>query len=126
MLKTMLIAGAGGFAGACCRYLVSRWCGETFNTAFPVGTFTVNIAGCFIIGLVFGLAQRSGALSAAHIALLTTGFCGGFTTFSSFANEIWLMGSRSDWAMCALYTAASILAGILMVWAGRALAAALS
>ena len=55
MIKAMLIAGAGGFVGTCGRYLVGKWCSGMFHGAFPMGTFMVNIIGCFLIGLFFGL-----------------------------------------------------------------------
>lgn len=55
MIKMMLIAGAGGFVGTCGRYLVGKWSGAMFHGSFPMGTFLVNVIGCFIIGLLFGL-----------------------------------------------------------------------
>lgn len=54
-------------------------------------------------------------------ALLITGFCGGFTTFSSFADDMWVLGSKGDWSTFVFYLAASVICGVLLVWAGRAL-----
>ncbi|MCF0202839.1 MAG: fluoride efflux transporter CrcB [Bacteroidaceae bacterium] len=119
LLKAMIIAGAGGFAGTCLRYLTGvlakQWC----SGAFPLGTFIVNALGCLIIGIVYGLSERSGALNSNHVLLLATGFCGGFTTFSAFANEAWTLGTKGDMLMSVLYVAASIVVGIVCVWAGR-------
>ena len=121
MIKEMLIAGAGGFVGTGLRYLIGvlakQWCSGTF----PLGTFIVNALGCLIIGVVYGLSEKSGVLNSNHVLLLATGFCGGFTTFSAFANETWLLGTKGDMLMSAVYVAASIIVGIVCVWLGRAL-----
>lgn len=121
MIKMMLLAGAGGFVGTCFRFLIVRWCSGLFHGVFPLGTFLVNVAGCFVIGLLFGILEKANALSGPESLLLATGFCGGFTTFSTFANELWAMGNKGDWGIWLLYLAASVVAGVLMVWAGRAL-----
>lgn len=65
-----------------------------FHGSFPMGTFLVNIIGCFIIGLFFGLLEKANVMTSGENALLITGFCGGFTTFSSFADDIWVLGKR--------------------------------
>ncbi len=118
MIKEMLIAGCGGFVGTCCRYLVGKWCARWWQGDFPVGTFLVNIAGCFLIGLFIGLVER---LHLMHTLLLTTGFCGGFTTFSLFAAEIYGLWGKQEWATVLLYTLASVIIGVVLVWCGRAL-----
>lgn len=117
----MLIAGTGGFVGTCGRFLVGKWSEALFHGSFPLGTFLVNIVGCFLIGLFFGLMERGNLITAGENVLLITGFCGGFTTFSSFANDMWVLGSKGDWMTFALYLAATVILGILLVWAGRAL-----
>ena len=130
MLKSMLIAGAGGFVGTCLRYLVGVFARQWFSDAyplgkyfvnFPLGTFIANILGCLIIGLVFGLSEKTGLLSSNHVLLLATGFCGGFTTFSAFANETLLLTAKGDTLTAAVYLLASVVLGILCVWLGRAL-----
>ncbi|MCF0176187.1 MAG: fluoride efflux transporter CrcB [Bacteroidales bacterium] len=121
LFKAMLIAGAGGFLGTCLRYLIGvfakHWCSGTF----PLGTFIVNALGCFVIGLVCGLSEKSGMLNGNHVLLLATGFCGGFTTFSAFANEAWVLGSKGDMLLSVFYIAASVMVGIACVWLGRVL-----
>ncbi|MDE7369435.1 MAG: fluoride efflux transporter CrcB [Muribaculaceae bacterium] len=121
MIKAMLIAGAGGFVGTCGRFLVNRWSAMFFHGEFPLGTFLVNIIGCFIIGLCIGLIEKANLLSANESLLLVTGFCGGFTTFSTFANDIWSLGNRGDWMVSVLYLVASLVCGLFLVWVGRVL-----
>ncbi|MCH5345677.1 MAG: fluoride efflux transporter CrcB [Muribaculaceae bacterium] len=120
MFKTMLIAGCGGFVGTCCRYLVIRLCADHVVTRFPLATFLVNIIGCFLVGLIYGLIEKTDLLPASATVPLVIGFCGGFTTFSSFANEIWNIGSRGDLLLSIFYMTVSIVVGLLLVWCGRA------
>ena len=119
MLKAMLLAGLGGFFGTCLRYLTGKLCGALVVTAFPLGTFVVNILGSLIIGVLFGLGERTNVISPAVSALLITGFCGGFTTFSSFANETYVLISQKHWIMMLLYTVLSVVLGVVMVVLGR-------
>lgn len=121
MIKMMLIAGAGGFLGTCGRFLVNRWCAAFSHGPFPLATFIVNLVGCFLFGLFFGWLQRHGMLSSAQNALLVTGFCGGFTTFSTFASEIWTMSNRGDLVLSLVYLFASVALGVALVWLGRAI-----
>ncbi len=121
MIKMMLIAGAGGFAGTCCRFLVGRWCSTLFHMTFPVGTFLVNIIGCFLIGIVLGMLEKSAVMSTTMRLLLVTGFCGGFTTFSAFADELWRLGNKGEWGITAFYLASSVIVGIFLVGLGRIL-----
>lgn len=120
MFKMMLLAGAGGFVGTCVRFLVGKWSSAIFHGAFPLGTFLVNIIGCFIIGLLFGLLEKVHVMTPADVILIT-GFCGGFTTFSAFANDMWVLGTKGDWTTFILYLLLSVVVGILLVWAGRAI-----
>lgn len=119
MIKEMLIAGAGGFAGTCARYLTGRLTSIFWVGSFPMGTFSVNIAGCFLIGLFLGMMEKLGLSNPRCSLLLITGFCGGFTTFSAFANELYQMANRGQWSMLALYLALSVVLGIAMVLAGH-------
>ncbi len=121
MFKAMLIAGAGGFIGTCGRFLVGELCSALFHGSFPLGTFTVNIIGCFIIGLFLGLLEKERIITPGANFLLITGFCGGFTTFSAFADDMLTLGNKGDWTTFALYASASVICGILLVWVGRAL-----
>ena len=121
MFKAMLIAGAGGFIGTCLRFLAGRLCHALCVSPFPWGTFAVNIIGSFIIGLLFGLAEKTNLLSAQMNVLLITGFCGGFTTFSSMSEDMFMLLQQRHWLMFAGYVAGSFALGLLMVWCGRSL-----
>lgn len=117
----MLIAGAGGFVGTCCRYLVTRWCAMMFSGTWPLGTFLVNIVGCFVFGVLLGLFEKTQTVSTTESLLLVTGFCGGFTTFSAFAGEVCLLGDKGQFVTSLVYLLASVAIGVIMVIAGRAL-----
>lgn len=121
MIKMMLIAGAGGFVGTCCRYLVTRWCAMMFSGTWPLGTFLVNIVGCFVFGVLLGLFEKTQTVSTTESLLLVTGFCGGFTTFSAFAGEVCLLGDKGQLVTSLVYLLASVTLGVIMVIAGRAL-----
>ena len=116
MIRNILLIALGGAAGSVCRYLFS-WIN---STAYPWGTFMVNILGSLLIGLLIGMVNR-GAMSPEMKLLLVTGFCGGFTTFSTFANESLGMMKAGDVLLSALYIGASVVIGILAVWAGMKL-----
>lgn len=116
MIQNILLVALGGAAGSVCRYLLSG-----INTSsFPWGTYVVNIVGSLFIGLLVGLVGR-GSLSPEMKLLLVTGFCGGFTTFSTFANESFAMMKAGDVMLSTLYIGASIVIGIMAVWAGMRL-----
>lgn len=113
-----LIIALGGGIGSALRYAVSKFVQDSTNGAFPYHTFAVNIVGCLLIGLFYGLAARGHLGNNATTLLLTTGLCGGFTTFSTFCNEnITLL--RGDNALTALlYIASSMFCGLLAVALG--------
>lgn len=116
----MLLVGCGGFLGACGRYVIGKVCGLLWHSTFPIGTFAVNVAGCFFIGIFMGLFEKSRAMTSEEHLFLVTGLCGGFTTFSTFANDMWALGDRGSWLTLALYLGASVTIGVLMVCLGRA------
>lgn len=118
MLRTLLIVALGGGVGSALRYAVSKFVQDNMSGAFPYHTFAVNIVGCLLIGLFYGLAARGHLGNNTTTLLLTTGLCGGFTTFSTFCNEnIALL--RGDNAFVALlYIASSIFCGLLAVMFG--------
>jgi fluoride exporter len=112
MIKTLLLIGTGGFLGSISRFLASRFVQNNIPTAFPFGTFFVNITGCLIIGLVYGFSEKSTLFSSGWKMFLTAGFCGGFTTFSTFANENLAMLRDGDFFHFMLYTGLSVFLGI--------------
>lgn len=121
MIKMMLLAGCGGFVGTSLRFLTGKLCGQIQLGGFPLGTFAVNIIGSFLIGILLGLAEDRELLTPATSAVLVTGFCGGFTTFSTFADDMFLMATKGQVGLLALYVGLSLTLGILLVWAGRVL-----
>lgn len=119
-MKLMLIAGIGGFLGTCLRYLVGRYVHYIAPAAtFPWGTFAVNVMGSLLIGVLYGLAERHQLLSPAASALLITGFCGGLTTFSSFADDLYRLLSDHHWPALILYLTLSFALSLTMVLLGR-------
>ena len=121
MLKAMLLAGCGGFVGTALRYLVGRLVPHITHSHFPWSTLAVNLVGCFLIGLLFGAAERGNLLSANMNVVLITGFCGGFTTFSTFADDMFLMAKGNNWLPLVAYVAVSLVVGFVLVWAGRSI-----
>ena len=113
----MLIAGLGGFVGTCGRYLTGVAGKKLFGDKYPVGTFAVNVIGCFIIGIFVGLWTRH-EMSLLVNALLISGFCGGFTTFSSFSHDSFAMIQKGEWMKFICYIVPTVVLGLLMVWLG--------
>jgi fluoride exporter len=119
MIKILFIIGSGSFLGGVSRYLVSRFIQNSIISSFPFGTFVVNIVGCLLIGLFYGLSERSNFMSVELRMFLTIGFCGGFTTFSTFANENLALLRESDFLYFALYTSLSVFLGLMTVFLGN-------
>ena len=123
MLKNIMLVALGGAAGSVARYLVSRALNGTVLAAFPLGTLAANVLGCLIIGLVCGLADGDGPHVGADLKLLlTVGYCGGFTTFSTFMNESLTLVKTGDAVLAALYAGASLALGMAAVVGGYQLA----
>jgi CrcB protein len=116
-MKTVFTIGIGSFIGGVLRYLLSQSVQAKFVSAFPFGTLTVNIIGCFFIGLVFGLADR-GNLAQDWKLFLATGLLGGFTTFSAFSNETIGLIRGGQLGYATAYIAASVLIGLLATFIG--------
>lgn len=112
MNRNILIVGAGGFLGSAARYIVALSLAKTLQP-FPVGTFLVNIVGCLAIGILYGISDRSALLTPEWRLFLATGFCGGFTTFSSFAYENVNLLEFQQYSIFTLYTVGSIVIGFL-------------
>lgn len=113
----VLYVALGSALGGVCRFVVSR--ALNGQGLFPWGTLGVNVAGSLLIGLLGGfLAKWSGSASAAVRLFAVVGFCGGFTTFSTFSNEAMTFLQRGQFGLCCCYVVVSVLAGLLAVWVG--------
>lgn len=121
MWKIILYVGAGGFLGSVSRYLLSRWIAGSWLHAWPAATFSVNMLGCLLIGLLFGIFERTGIVGPETRLFLVAGFCGSFTTFSTFAAESLSLLRSGQWFVFTGYALASVVAGILFTWAGMRL-----
>lgn len=117
MIGLMLIAGLGGFAGTCCRYLAGVGAKKAFGSGFPAGTMIANTVGCFIFGVAVGLWAAEAIGETMRVALLT-GFCGGLTTFSSFGHDAYSMMGRRKWLKCACYLTLTVGLGMAAMWLG--------
>lgn len=121
MVKEVIMVGIGGGAGSILRYLTTILMTRSGADKFPIATFTANLLGCFLIGLLLGLFQRHPGISTQVKLFFTTGFCGGYTTFSAFAAENIQLLQSGHSVMAWMYIAASILGGLLAVWLGISL-----
>lgn len=119
MVKSMLFAGIGGFIGTILRFLVSKYFQINFDTVFPWGTLIINIAGCFLIGIFLGIFDKGVIMSSEWRLFFTVGICGGFTTFSSFSSDAFILLQNKEILKFSLYTGMSFLFGILSVFAGK-------
>ena len=118
-----LLIGAGGALGSVCRYEVQRVLHSRWPLPWPVGTAAANVAGCLLAGLLLGLLERHAPAAPGSIdwRLLTiTGFCGGFTTFSSFALENTALLRNGQTGLALLYVGGSLAVGLLAAAAGYA------
>jgi CrcB protein len=120
--RTLLVA-LGGVAGCVARYWVSAWV-QGGGTAFPAGTLAVNVAGSFAIGVVMALSNERGVVGADLRLLLTTGFCGGFTTMSTFSYETLALAHNGHPAVAAGNIGATLVACLAAAWAGGMVARA--
>lgn len=117
-MRAVLFVAIGGAAGSVLRYLTSVVVHKYVQSSFPWATFAVNAIGCLLIGLLMGFFIRHNVQDSNFKWLLVTGFCGGFTTFSAFAHENVALFQTQQYGTALLYTGASVILGMLAVWAG--------
>ena len=118
MLKMFLIVGLGSFLGGGSRYLAQQFISKQIVDPFPYGTLFVNILGCFLIGIIYALSEKTNAFSNEIRIFLATGFCGGFTTFSSFSIENYSLLKDGQYFYVFAYVGLSIILGFLATYLG--------
>ncbi|HLY68230.1 MAG TPA: fluoride efflux transporter CrcB, partial [Puia sp.] len=111
IFKNIFIVGIGGGIGSIVRFLCQKYISAWYPHPFPFATFLVNILGCFLIGVFYALAEKGNILTPEWRLFLTTGICGGFTTFSSFAYENVGLLRTGDFLYFGLYAAGSVFLG---------------
>lgn len=121
-MKQLLLVGLGGGLGSMARYLCQRWIQLPMLVGFPWGTFAVNITGCLLIGIFWGMSLKDFANQESWKLFLMTGLCGGFTTFSAFTLEGIQLLREQKIFLFLLYAAGSVMAGLVATWVGMRLA----
>ena len=116
-MKSFILVFLGGGLGSGLRYLVAIAMNQ-YSKILPFGTFTVNMIGCLLIGLVLGYAQKENTLTSNQTLLLATGFCGGFTTFSAFASENLELIKNGELFNFSIYAIGSVFLGIVLILIG--------
>lgn len=121
MLKTILYIGCGSFIGGVMRFLLSRYVQSGIAGAFPWGTLSVNLIGCLLMGLLYGIMERGNIGDEDLRLFLTVGVCGGFTTFSTFAMDGFMLLKWESLLPLLGYLAVSVVGGILLFFLGYTL-----
>lgn len=119
-MRIILLIGTGSFIGGILRYTISQIIQTKFLSAFPFGTLGVNVLGCFAIGLVFALGEKTN-MSPEMRMFLATGICGGFTTFSAFSNETFSLMRDGQLLYASAYITSSVLFGLFATFIGYSL-----
>jgi CrcB protein len=112
----------GGALGCMSRYFLASFVQQRAGADFPFGTLVINITGSFLLGFLMRYALQSGTITAETRALLTTGFCGGYTTFSTYSYETALLIEDGEYARAGLYVGASVLVSLFATFLGFVLA----
>ncbi|MGK2860625.1 MAG: fluoride efflux transporter CrcB [Chitinophagaceae bacterium] len=118
MIRNLMLIGLGGGLGSIARYLCQKWFMNFHPHAYPWGTFAVNVTGCFLIGIFWGISFRSFEGNESWKLFLMTGICGGFTTFSAFTLEGIGLIKEERAGTFLLYIGGSVLIGLLATYAG--------
>ncbi len=121
-MNAALLVALGSAAGGVTRYLVGGAIQARLGAGFPLGTLVINITGSFLFGFLVRLAMVSPAVDADLRILLTTGFCGGYTTFSAFSFETVALIEAGEWRKAAAYIALSVALSVAGTLAGLAAA----
>ena len=118
MTRNIVLVGMGSCVGGIARYLTQLFVQKHYPATIPYGTLTANILGCFIIGIIYALAGRGNILTPEMRLFFATGFCGGYTTFSSFAYENISFLQDAEFFNASIYVLISIAIGFIAVYLG--------
>lgn len=118
MIALIAAVGAGGIVGTLLRFATAHWVSAHWPRQFYLGTLAVNLIGCLLIGLLYGLFLNRPLVPAELRAGLIVGFLGGLTTFSSFSLDTVRLLESGQAPLAFGYAAASVLGGLLATWAG--------
>lgn len=116
-MKPLLLVFLGGGLGSTLRYGLGKYLNSS-TMGFPYGTFAANILGSLLIGIILGIAAKNDSISQNTMLLIATGFCGGFTTFSTFAYENHVFLKNGEFGLFALYTLGSFIVAFSAVFFG--------
>jgi CrcB protein len=120
-MNSVILVALGGALGSVCRFLLSSFVSQrAVDWRFPLGTFAVNMVGCLLIGLLLGLSMKEGYFSTETRLFLFTGIVGGFTTFSAFELETFMLLRSGEFLVAGGNVLLSVSAGLLSLWAGFA------
>lgn len=113
----ILLIAIGGAFGSVCRYLLSSAVLRASGTLFPAGTFVVNVLGCLVFGAIVGAAHERVSMSPEARALLLVGVLGGFTTFSSYMYESFVLVREGQFVWAGLNLGGQVVAGFAAFYA---------
>jgi CrcB protein len=121
-MKIFLIVFAGGGLGSALRYFMGRWMTSFYAPTFPLATLVINVSACFILGLVIGVADDKQVFSTSSRLFWAIGFCGGFSTFSTFSQETLTLFQAGHQGSSVVYVMASVVLCLVATLAGQYLA----